>query len=176
MQVRMSAMELASRNLSAWRQAKSEEFSKGKFLDVETAAKFSTAAAAQLADRRRAALAAIAPDKAGTLALDSGASARDEGQARDDERPAAAARSDRGHGDAPHGEHAVASQGAPGDRLLGGGGRRRSDEGASRRTSGELPVGMGSTELPSAGSLQPDVLAATDMRDAEQHKVGFYKI
>ena len=30
----MSAMELASRDLSAWRLKKSEEFNKAKFLDI----------------------------------------------------------------------------------------------------------------------------------------------
>ena len=30
----MSAMELASRDLNAWREKKSEEFNKAKFLDV----------------------------------------------------------------------------------------------------------------------------------------------
>eukprot|EP00798_Chlamydomonas_sp_ICE-L_P006239 gene6239-2859_t len=46
--VKLSPNELASKQLSQWRQMKSEEFDKGKFLDDETAAKFSTAAASLL--------------------------------------------------------------------------------------------------------------------------------
>lgn len=48
--VRMEAVEMASASMSAWRQKKAEEQSKSKFLTTEAAAKFSTAAAAQLAE------------------------------------------------------------------------------------------------------------------------------
>ena len=48
--VRMEAIEMASASMSAWRQKKAEEQAKSKFLSTEAAAKFSTAAAAQLAE------------------------------------------------------------------------------------------------------------------------------
>lgn len=48
--VRMEAAEMASASMIAWRQKKAEEQAKSKFLSTEAAAKFSTAAAAQLAE------------------------------------------------------------------------------------------------------------------------------
>eukprot|EP00798_Chlamydomonas_sp_ICE-L_P019887 gene19887-26591_t len=78
--VKLSPTQLASKELSQWREKKSEEFDKGKFLDDETAAKFSTAAASLLKGRRQAALAAAAPDKADFFVpstTDGGTAARD---------------------------------------------------------------------------------------------------
>ncbi|MEW5313235.1 MAG: hypothetical protein WDW38_004820 [Sanguina aurantia] len=53
--VTMGAAELASRTLSEWRCKRQEEATKAVFLDSETAAKFSTAAAASLSASRVAA-------------------------------------------------------------------------------------------------------------------------
>ncbi|KAG1676391.1 hypothetical protein FOA52_001186 [Chlamydomonas sp. UWO 241] len=163
--VRMSALELASRDLADWRKSKAEEFSKGKFLDVETAAKFSTAAA----------VAAKASNDA------RGAEREVTGKGRDSPG--------RGGDDGAGAAHAAAAHAgtesaqAEGVGRSGGGGSGGGGVDEQQHVGGSSGVGMrmlgvSSMELGSEGSLAAELAAtdrsATDMRDTggvDKHRV-----
>ncbi|KAF5829228.1 transcription factor S-II, central domain-containing protein, partial [Dunaliella salina] len=168
--VLLSTAELASRQLSAWRQQKEEEFAKAKFLDDEAASKFSTAAAALLKSQRHSEMQKVNDKLINTqeALMGSGANARDDtqegAQARAAAAAAAAAAGEAHHFDLvlPHsarpaaaagGAHGAASAeaGAAGDQLEGKGpGEGGGAAGSADAVQGNgLSLGIGETLGPS---------------------------